>query len=182
MITPRLLLLVSLLAAPVPLACSDPVLDAQIAALPDDGVRNGPTHRGGQPCTLCHSSHGGKTPVFSLAGTVYQKPAPSKIPVENAVVHVTDATGATMDLTSNCAGNFYIADTQWQPTFPLFVDLSLPSTGETIKMITKIGRDTACAQCHADPIGTDTVGHVYLTNDPTVPDMAVPSLTCGRGG
>ena len=143
-------------------------------------MRNGPAHRGGQPCTLCHSTHGGQTPHFSVAGTVYQKPTPSKIPVENVVVHVTDATGAAMDLTSNCAGNFYVADTEWTPVWPLYIDVS--ANGAHATMYSKIGRDSSCASCHTDPAGPDAVGHVYLTSDPTVPDMAAPSLDCGRGG
>lgn len=180
MITLPRLLLASLLALP---ACADPVTDAEIAALGGEapGVRTGPTHRGGQPCILCHSSTGGRHPTFTVAGTVYQKPT-TKVPVEGALVHVTDATGATFDLTSNCAGNFYVADTQWQPTFPLWVDLSYTAAGIVTKMKTKIGRDGSCNFCHADPIGTDTAGHVWLTSDPTVPDMTPPSLNCGRGG
>ncbi len=173
-------LLAALLAVP---ACADPVTDDRIAALPGEvpGIRPGPTHRGGPPCTLCHSSQGGRHPTFTVAGTVYQKPT-NKVPVEGAVIHVTDATGATYDLTSNCAGNFYVADTQWQPIFPLHVDLSDAAAGITTKMKTKIGRDSSCATCHADPAGTDTVGHVYLTSDPTVPDATPPPLNCGRGG
>ena len=176
----RSALLALLLAVP---ACADPVIDAQIAALPGEvpGIRTGPNHRGGQPCGLCHSAAGGRHPTFTVAGTVYQKPT-NNVPVEGALVHITDATGATYDLTSNCAGNFYVADTQWQPTFPLYVDLSDAAAGITTKMKTKIGRDNSCAQCHADPAGTDSAGHVYLTNDPTVPDMAPPSLSCGGGG
>jgi hypothetical protein len=173
--------LLALLAAPLLAACGDPVLDAQIDALPPEvpGIHTGPTHRGGQPCTDCHSSYGGRHPVFTVAGTVYQKPT-NLVPVENAVVHVTDATGATRDLTSNCAGNFYVADTDWQPTFPLLVSLEDPATGLSAKMITKIGRDTSCASCHADPAGQDSPGHVYVTKDPSVPDATPPPLTCGH--
>jgi hypothetical protein len=175
--TTALLTLGSLLLS----GCADPVNDALIAALPGEvpGIRTGPTHRGGQPCTLCHSSAGGRHPTFTLAGTVYQKPT-SKIPVEGALVHVIDATGATRDLTSNCAGNFYVDDSQWQPTFPLFIDVTDPATGTILKMISKIGRDSSCASCHADPIGPDATGHIYLTSDPTVPDATAPALTCGR--
>ena len=142
-------------------------------------MRNGPTHRGGQPCGLCHSSAGGRSPTFTVAGTVYQKPT-SKVPVEGAVVHVVDVTGATRDLASNCAGNFYVTASEWEPAFPLYVDLSFAPTGDAIKMTSKIGRDNSCAQCHADPAGTDAVGHVYLTADAGAPDMTPPSLSCGR--
>jgi hypothetical protein len=161
--------------------CADPVIDAEINALPDDGVRNGPTHRGGQPCLLCHSDEGGRNPAFSVAGTVYQK-LTNKVPMEGVVVHVTDATGSSQDLTSNCAGNFYIDENTWTPTFPLWVSLSNPADGTTIKMISKAGRDGACAMCHADPAGAGSPGHVYLVKDATVPDAQAPVCDNGFGG
>jgi hypothetical protein len=176
----RLAALVLVLAAGGVVACGDPVVDAQIAALPGEvpGIRTGPMHRGGQPCTLCHSAYGGRHPQFTVAGTLYQKPT-NRVPVEGAAVHVTDATGAMRDLITNCAGNFYVADTEWQPTFPLKVDISDPATGEAKTMVTKIGRDASCAFCHVDPAGTDSPGHVYLTADAGVPDMTPPALSCG---
>ena len=176
---PSLPLAIGLLLAVA--GCNDPVLDAQIDALPGEvpGIPRGPMHRAGQPCTDCHSSYGGRSPEFSLAGTVFQKPT-NKVAVEGAVVHVVDATFATYDLTSNCAGNFYVTTSQWEPTWPLFITLSDPQTSASVLMLGKIGRDTACASCHVDPAGTDSPGHVYLTKDPTVPDATPPPLTCGR--
>ena len=175
--TTALLTAFSLLLA----GCGDPVLDAEIAALPGNapGVRNGPTHRGGEPCTLCHSGGVGNPSAFSVAGTLYQKPT-NKIPIEGALIHVTDATGAAHDLTSNCAGNFYVPATEWQPTFPLFVTVSDAATGTSIRMLSKVGRDSSCASCHSDPASADSPGHVYLIADPTVPDGTAPALTCGR--
>ena len=172
-----LLLLLLLLAAP---GCPDPVLDAQIDALPGEvpGIRTGPSHRAGQPCTDCHSSYGGRHPIFTVAGTLFQKPT-NKVGVEGAVVHVTDVNGDTRDLTTNCVGNFYVADTDWEPAFPILVTIEDPQTGLTATMKSKVGRDTSCASCHVDPAGTDSPGHVYLTKDPTVPDAPVPPLTCG---
>jgi hypothetical protein len=163
-------------------ACSDPVQDALIAALPGEvpGIRTGPMHRAGQPCPICHSSYGGRHPTFTVAGTLFQKPT-NKVGVEFATVHVTDVTGDARDLTTNCVGNFYIADTQWNPAFPLWVTVSDPATSTTATMTTKIGRDNGCAECHADPAGTDSPGHVYLTNDPSVPDATPPPMTCGGG-
>jgi hypothetical protein len=175
--TTSLVLAFSLLTA----GCADPVIDAEIDALPGEvpGIPRGPTHRGGQPCTLCHSSYGGRHPTFSLAGTVYQK-LTNEVPIEGALIQVTDATGTTRQFTSNCAGNFYVPDTDWEPTFPLFIDLSDPATDMSIKMISKIGRDSSCASCHADPAGADSPGHVYLTSDASVPNGTAPPLTCGR--
>jgi hypothetical protein len=173
-----LLAAVGLLAAA---GCNDPVLDAQIAALPGEvpGIRTGPTHRAGQPCTDCHSAYGGRSPEFSLAGTVFQKPT-NKVAVGGLIVHVVDANGATQDLTSNCAGNFYVTTTQWSPTWPLFVTLEDPQAGTSLRMLGKIGRDSSCASCHVDPSGENSPGHVWLTNDPSVPDATPPPLNCGR--
>ena len=163
-------------------AClADPVPDAEIAALPDDGVHNGPTHRGGQPCLLCHSDEGGRHPAFSVAGTVYQKLG-NKVPMEGVVVHVTDATGASQDLVSNCAGNFYMDETVWTPTFPFWVSLTNPADGTSIPMMTKVGRDGACAMCHADPAGAGSPGHVYLVKDPNAPNATPPPQSCGGFG
>lgn len=177
--TTRPFLLVPLLLA-LP-ACGDPVTDDAIAALPGEvpGIPKGPMHRGGQPCGLCHSSLGGRSPTLTVAGTVYQKQF-TLTPVEGAVLHITDATGTSMDLTSNCAGNFYVTDSQWQPVFPLFTELKYAPTGTDIKMTTKVGRDGSCAICHADPVGPDATGHLYLTSNESAQDFPIPPLDCGR--
>lgn len=175
---PKLLTLGCLLAA----GCADPVRAAEIAALPAEapGVRTGPEHRGGQPCLLCHTSESiGGPRAFSVAGTLYQKPN-NDIPVQGANIHVTDATGAVYDFTTNCAGNFYVEETKWAPTFPLVVDISYAPSNLTIKMKSKIGRDGACAMCHVIPAGVDSPGRVYLDKDLTAPDFARPSLNCGN--
>ncbi|MFT3764555.1 MAG: hypothetical protein QM820_03415 [Minicystis sp.] len=184
--------LLGLLAA-LGAGCADPTLDAAIAALPAEeaSIRPGPMHRAGQPCTLCHSDAGGRRPAFAVAGTLYQK-VDSDIPIEGATIHLTDATGATYDVTSNCAGNFYVEEQKWLPTFPLFVEITYSdgtsgggASGTTYQatMKTKIGRDTACASCHTDPPGPTSPGRVFLTSDPNVPDFPRPALDCnGRGG
>jgi hypothetical protein len=176
----RLGALGALLAA----GCGDPVLNAQIDALAGEtpGVRTGPMHRAGQPCTLCHSDAGGRHPTFAVAGTLYQK-IDNDIPIKGAILHLVDAAGSTYDVTSNCAGNFYVEDQKWQPTFPLFVDITYTSGGDYhIKMKTKIGRDTSCASCHTDPPGPTSPGRVFLVTDPEVPDFERPALDCGGHG
>ncbi len=78
-------------------------------------------------------------PQFSLAGTVYQKPTGGKIPIENAVVHVVDATGTAQDLTSNCAGNFYITvDAVATEPSRSSSRSRIAATAMSIKMTTKI--------------------------------------------
>ena len=166
--------------------CGDPILDAEINALPGEaaGVGRGPAHRPGQPCTLCHSTAGGRSPVFSVAGTLYQK-ATGKIPIEGATITLTDATGATRALKSNCAGTFYEEEAKWVPTYPLRVQITDGQT--TIKMLTEVRDEgvqpiASCAICHSDPAGPTSPGHLYLDKDPTVPDRAIPPQTCDRRG
>jgi hypothetical protein len=161
--------------------CPDPVLDAQLDALPGEvpGIRTGPMHRAGQPCTDCHSEYGGRHPVFSVAGTLFQKPT-NLVGIEGAIVHVTDATGSFRPLTTNCVGNFYAQIGDWDPVFPLHVTIEDPASGLQKTMKSKIGRDTSCANCHVDPAGPDSPGHVYLTNDPAIPDATPPPMDCGH--
>jgi hypothetical protein len=160
--------------------CADPVLDAQIDALPAEvpGIPPGPLHRAGQPCTDCHSPYGQRTPSFSVAGTIFLLPT-GRVAVPEVQVHVIDAAGTVRDLVSNCAGNFYVTTSEWEPMFPLFVSLQDTVTGTTVTMLSKIGRNASCAACHADPAGTDSPGHLYLTTGPSAP-AGVPPLGCGR--
>ncbi len=170
--------LLLLLATP---GCPDPTLDAQMNALPGEvpGIPRGPMHRAGQPCTDCHSSYGGRHPIFTVAGTLFQKPT-NRVGIEGATVHVTDVNGDTRDLLTNCVGTFYVTDDEWQPAFPLHISIEDPTSGLGVTMKTKIGRDNSCASCHVDPASTDSPGHVYLTKDPTVPDATPPPMDCGR--
>jgi hypothetical protein len=176
-----------LLTLALPLAgCGDPILDAEITSLGGEaaGVGRGPAHRPGQPCTLCHSAAGGRTPIFSVAGTLYQK-ASSKIPIQGATITVTDATGATQALKSNCVGTFYIEENKWAPTYPLRVQITDGQT--TIKMLTEIRDEgvqpvASCAICHAEPASAASPGHLFLDKDPMVPDRAIPAQTCDRRG
>ena len=161
--------------------CSEPILDDQMAALPDEvpGIPKGPMHRGGQPCTVCHSDEGGRHPIFTIAGTVYQK-KDNTVPIEGVDIQITDATGASYTVTSNCAGNFYIEEVEWAPTFPVFVNLSYAPYNTSFGMYSKIGRDSSCAFCHTDPAGPSAPGHLYVTSNPTVANNVPPPLDCGR--
>ena len=78
----------------------DPVLDAERAALgPEEpNVPEGPLHRPGQPCAVCHRD-GGEDPVFAFAGTVYRDPV-EKVAVADAMVVLTDAAGKTFMTTT----------------------------------------------------------------------------------
>jgi hypothetical protein len=165
----RRILLVGLLA----LACSDPTRDAEIAALgPEDpNVQQGPEHRPGQPCLLCHDN-------FSMAGTVYYEDLTTPFP--GATVALIDAVGSQFQATTNGAGNFIIRKSDWMPVFPIGTytdDAGNAVFGVTIidpnnssnnaQMVTQIGRDGSCGSCH---VGTSksasSPGHIYLTETP----------------
>jgi hypothetical protein len=147
-------------------ACSNPVIDSQIEALGGEqaGVAEGPFHRPGQPCLLCHSKYFG-APEFSVGGTIFaDQKGDSFKTVEDVEVVLTDSIGETRTLTTNCIGNFYIQKDQWDPQFPLAAEIRYPvydaGTGEPMKdadgnvvrkvkaMGSYISRDGSCAHCH----------------------------------
>jgi hypothetical protein len=146
------------------LTACDPVVSDAISALPSQsGVRNGPLHRAGQPCLLCHDGDFGDPSAFSVAGTVFETSG-AVVGADQAVVSMTDTAGKTYEATTNSAGNFYITPSQWSPTFPLTHVAVTGATGVIATMQSSVGRDGACASCHADPAGPTSPGHVALTN------------------
>lgn len=144
------------------LAC-DPVVSDAVSALPDQpGVRNGPLHRAGQPCLLCHDGNFGDPSAFSVAGTVFETSG-SLVGADLATVSLTDTAGRTYEATTNSVGNFYITPSQWSPTFPLTHVAVTGATGVMALMQSDVGRDGACASCHVDPAGVTSPGHVALS-------------------
>ena len=96
----------SLLALSLPLAtlvmaswgaisCYDPVHDQEVAALGGEapGVPQGPLHRPGQPCNVCHGGIGPANLRFSVAGTVYQYSVSPSPAANGATVQLQDVTG-----------------------------------------------------------------------------------------
>ena len=120
------LLLVFLAAPALFAACHpDPVhSDAVSAQGPEDpGVPPGPLHRPGQPCLVCHADRGPASMVLSLAGTIYKQGGNARDPLPNAIVRVTDSKGRTVSTGTNCAGNFFIQKQQFDPAWPVWVQL-----------------------------------------------------------
>ena len=143
------------LGAALGVACSlDPVPDQRAADLGDEapGVAPGPLHRAGQPCLACHDE-------MSIAGTVYAVRG-SGAPLANAQVHFTDNAGSTATALSNAAGNFYLLDSQWRPTFPVRVEVDYGTVKATMNSI--IGRDGSCATCHLAPSTRISPGPIYV--------------------
>jgi hypothetical protein len=146
MLSRRLLLSLSLTVALLA-ACYDPThLDA-VANLGDEdpNVPRGANHRAGQPCLTCHGGDGPADSEFAIAGTLYEVRGQSKPLVSGSVI-VTDAKNESRTLRSNDAGNFFIAKSEWQPTFP--VRVAIEANEIRREMTTTIGRDGGCGTCH----------------------------------
>jgi hypothetical protein len=144
--------------------CRDPVHDDEVDALgPEvEGVPQGPEHRPGQPCTVCHGGKGPGSPTFDLAGTVFAYPD-SPAPREGALVRVVDGSGAEAAAYTNRVGTFYWTEHQLGLGFPLWV--SIEYCGQRVEMKTPIFRETACASCHRGE-STDSVAQVYFEKTP----------------
>jgi hypothetical protein len=146
------------------LACN-PVISDEVSALGDEapGVRQGPLHRPGQPCLLCHDGALGSPEQFSVAGTVFQRPD-GGTGVDGVTVDLEDSSGSKHTATTNAAGNFYVQPSQWQPHYPMTVSITPPS-GQPIEMHTLIGWSGACASCHTTTEGPDSAGRVVIELD-----------------
>jgi hypothetical protein len=150
------------------MGCGDPALDARVDALGPEapGVEQGPEHRPGQPCATCHRDSGPGSPNFSVAGTVYQD-AERILPLVGARLDFVDSMARRYTVHSNCVGNFYVEMDDWRPRCPLWVRLTFGELG--VAMQTPIHRERSCAECHAEPSGPDSLGHVYLSEAPLDP-------------
>jgi hypothetical protein len=142
-------------------ACVDPTHDAQVQALGGEapGVPHGPLHRPGQPCLVCHGEAGPASQTFVMAGTVFATQG-SSAPASGVQVVIEDVNGAIRTPTTNEAGNFYITSAEWSPKLPAEVQISKGMTSEA--MLTLIGRDGSCADCHTQTPGPTSPGPVYL--------------------
>jgi hypothetical protein len=180
----RSLLFVSFVLAST--GCFSPVEDDLIAELgPEvDGLEEGPFHRYGQPCLVCHGGY--KAPLFDAAGTVFATPS-DDIPVASVIVKLTDANGDTINVPTNCAGNFYIEDAAWDPVFPLRAEIecTLPDgTKRRSVMQTRINRDGGCASCHErGPANQFSPGQIFcMPEQPAEPFTVPPECPGGPNG
>jgi hypothetical protein len=171
----------SLACAPAVLAPVDPEHAAAVEALgPEDPrVPAGPLHRAGQPCVLCHDL-GAEAPAFTFAGTAYRDNV-SKTPLVDADVGLVDSVGYRYTVHTNCAGNFYVSATDYEPTWPFWVTVS--QGANATMMGSPVHRERSCAACHGDPASPGSAGHVFLTSD----DLVIPTITTracrpGEGG
>ena len=159
--------------------CSfDPERAHLIDSLGDEkpGVPPGPLHRSGQPCVACHDGGGPGSSVFSFGGTVYQSLA-GPAPLSDALVRFIDATGRKYETGTNCGGNFFVMKDDYNPSFPVWVKLvfgMVDGKPANFNMGSPIYREGSCTKCHADAPGRESVGHVYISENPIV----LPSRPC----
>lgn len=153
---------ISLTVAASAVSCTDPVRDQQIAALGDEdpAIPQGPEHRAGQPCVLCHSAGGpaSKAP-FVIAGTVYEG-AKSATGLENVTVSIVDSVGGRRQALTNAAGNFFITEADWRDlAFPFKVAVQKGKDQPT-QMSSLVNREGSCNFCHKGVGSYDAVSQV----------------------
>jgi hypothetical protein len=175
-----LLGLSSFVAVVAAAGCESPVEDAEIEAQgPEvEGLEEDEFHRYGQNCLACHGGYG-PGPQWAFAGTVFATPN-DDIPVQGAIVTMTDAAGQVFFRQTNCAGNFYIDAEVAEPVFPVHVEVECPIPGgDTTRravMGTRMNRDGGCAMCHdKGPATADSPGQVYCLPEQSDPPFEVPS-------
>ncbi|MGH7295629.1 MAG: hypothetical protein ACRELB_11875, partial [Polyangiaceae bacterium] len=153
------LLVAAALAASQSVGCNDAVHDEEVAALgPSDGP-NGPTHRAGQPCLVCHGGIGPAREAFAYAGTVVQDQRGSS-GAEGVLVRAEDIDGRTHTSTTNSAGNFFVTPGDFTPHYPMQMTVTSSDGSVSQPMITHIGRDGSCATCHKPSEGPTSAGPV----------------------
>jgi hypothetical protein len=173
--------LLALAVAPVTACTFDPVHQSLVDQLGPEAanIPKGPFHRAGQPCDVCHGGEGPASEQFSVAGTIFYGPNTTGIGLMGAgsvTVYIQDDNGQTVDVQTNCVGNFWITTSDFQPAFPLQVSIAGPNSMPYQKMITQIGREPSCGTCHQVQSGLSnqpnqvvnyyqTPGTIYLTGD-----------------
>lgn len=167
----RILFLLALLAGPV--ACVDATHDAAVSKLGGEapGVREGPLHRPGQPCLTCHGGEGPGNTEFSVAGTVYLFAYDPVVPAPGVTVLIEDITGYAVTIPTNEVGTFYIGTKDWQPTYPLKVEIHFGKI--TKQMQTHVGRNGSCGDCHKLDFGPTSPGKIYVALSQTALDKAM---------
>ncbi len=101
-------------------------------------------HNPGTACQMCHGAGRG-APTFTLAGTLYDGVG-SDVPVAGATIHIVDANGSDVSLTSAENGNFWSS----QPiAFPITTYASgCPDRIEMITPVSESGADCNAGGCH----------------------------------
>jgi hypothetical protein len=96
--------------------------------------------------------------------------------LDRAEIRMTDSEGTKYIAKTNCVGNFFVKASEWDPHFPILVEVAKGNVRRSMKGV--IGRATSCAECHTlgnpvpDPLSQ--VGHIYLYggDEPGLPNGA----------
>lgn len=140
----------------------------------------GPQHRPGQPCLVCHSPREGRgEKFFVVAGTIYER-RDDPTGLENVEVEITDAQDRVFTVFTNEAGNFMVhvdsslgapesigegqLEVPEAPEFPLNVTIRAGAREQTMRNV--VGREGSCAHCHSGPPGATSAGKIFLVDPP----------------
>ena len=148
-------------------SCVDEAHSEAVAALGPETGSPGPEHRPGQPCVTCHGGSGPASFQFSVGGTVYLNQG-GGAPAPGASVQIEDIDGQIYRVTANATGNFYVALSDFAPRYPTQMAVTSSDGSLTLQMLTHVGRDGSCADCHAATEGPNSAGPVYLNSAPIV--------------
>ncbi|HEX4334275.1 MAG TPA: hypothetical protein VH062_00090 [Polyangiaceae bacterium] len=157
----------------VAVSCADPVHDRAVDALGGEkaGVRQGPTHRPGQPCLTCHGGEGPGDLEMAFGGTLYAQ-QDSDAPGAGAVVRLLDSKNHTYDVTANCVGNFWVPRGAFASVYPVTAVATVQ--GFSRVMTTEMHRDGSCADCHVNPASAASPGHLWAAPA----DSDLPASDC----
>ena len=110
---------------------------------PAINTSNSGRHKAGENCRRCHDGSG-KPPFFSIAGTLYDG-INSSTPVVGATIHIIDARGRELKLTTYQNGNFYSRDSNI--VFPVTTFASrCPDVQDMSDPVSQSGG--GCNSCH----------------------------------
>jgi hypothetical protein len=159
----------AIVAGAMSASCVDEVHDEQVAALGPEQGPTGPTHRPGQPCLVCHGGQGPAKQQFSIGGTVYENQGGGN-PAVGAVVLIEDILGDVWTVPTNSAGNFFLTPSECSPHYPTQMVVKSGDGAVTQPMLTHVGRDGSCADCHQPTVGPTSAGPIYLVAAGAAPD------------
>jgi hypothetical protein len=152
------------------LSCVDEVHNEEVAALGPEQGSPGPTHRAGQPCITCHGGSGPAHLQLSVGGTVYLNQGGGP-PAPGASVTVEDIDGHTYTMAANETGNVFVSLSAFAPHYPTQMTVTSADGTLSLQMLTHVGRDGSCADCHTATLGPNSPGPVYVNATPiSLPD------------
>ncbi len=141
-------------------------LDAQQGAVTDacssgrfwtGGERGSSKMIPGGDCIGCHIERR-EGPRYTAAGTVFGQPGDETncYGVEGVQITIVDATGKTVNMFTNSAGNFYTRKDLTPP-----YRTSITHRGQTIEMETEVD-DFNCANCHTAEGLEGAPGRIFI--------------------